>query len=114
MPFAGGSIAGEVPVVARTVRIWHQDTDVLADRLAFVVAKLPFGGTAEELHDAVAIDNDHRIGNCLQDRVKVAFPGSKRFLDLLLIVDFDHDTAEMAKPSLFVLNDAAARANPVA
>ena len=114
MPFAGGSIAGEVPVMARTVRIWHQDTDVLADRLAFLVAKLPFGGTAEELHDAVAIDNDHRIGNCLQDRVKVAFPGSKRFLDLLLIVDFDHDTAEMAKPSLFVLNDAAARANPVA
>ena len=44
----------------------------------------------------------------------MAFPGSKRFLDLLLIVDFDHDTAEMAKPSLFVLNDAAARANPVA
>ena len=114
MPFAGGSIAGEVAVMARTVRIWHQDADVLADRLAFRVAELPFGGTAEELHDAVAVDDDHGIGNGLQDRVKVAFPCSKRFLDLLLIVDFDDDSAEMARPSLFVLDDAAARANPVA
>ena len=42
MPFAGGSIAGEVPVVARTVRIWHQDTDVLADRLAFRCSQTAF------------------------------------------------------------------------
>ena len=69
MPFTGGSITGEVPVMARTVGIWHQDTDVPADRLAFRIAKLPFGGIAEELHDAVAVDDDHRIGNGLQNRV---------------------------------------------
>src|ERR1700682_3804230 len=112
MPFAGGSIAGEIAVMARTVRIRHQDADVLADRLAFRVAKLPFGRTAEELHDAVAVDDDHRIGNGLQDRVKVALPRSKRFLNLLLVVDFDDDSAEMAGPYLLALYDAAARANP--
>ena len=100
--------------MARTVWIWHQDADVLADYLPFRVAKLPFGGTAEELHDAVAVDDDHRIGNGLQDRVKVTFPCSKRFLNLLLVIDVDHDTAKMAGFSLFTLYHAAARANPLA
>ena len=100
--------------MARTIRVWHQDADVLADRFAFRVAELPFGGAAEELHDAAAVDDDHGIRNGLQDRMKVAFPRSKRFLDLLLIVDIDDDSAEMARPSLLTLDDAAARANPVA
>src|SRR5204862_7303371 len=113
MPFASGSIAGELAVVTRTVRIRHQDTDVLADRLAFCVAKLPLSGAAEELHDAVAVDDDRRVRNGLQDRVKVAFPCSKCFLDLFLIVDVDHDAAEMARPALFALYDTASRANPV-
>src|SRR5260370_28585564 len=73
MPFAGGSIAGEVSVMARTVRILHQDGDVLADRLAFPVAKLPVAGTAEKLLESVAVDDDHRVGNGLNNRVQFAF-----------------------------------------
>ena len=46
--------------------------------------------------------------------MKVAFPCSKCFLNLLLIIDIDHDTAEMAGFSLFSLYDAAAHANPLA
>ena len=53
-------------------------------------------------------------GNRLQDRAKVAFPCSQRFFDLLLIVDIDDDSAEVAWTTLFALDDAAARANPVA
>jgi hypothetical protein len=46
--------------------------------------------------------------------MKVAFPRSKRFLDLLLILDVDDDSAEVARPLLFTFDDAAARANPMA
>src|SRR5436305_635059 len=91
MPLTGGSIATEVPVMARTIRIRHQDADVLADRLAFRVAKLPFGRTAEKLHDAVAVNDDHGVRNGFQDRAKVALPGSKRFFNLLVVVDLDDD-----------------------
>src|SRR5215211_381120 len=100
--------------MARAVRIRHQDTDVMADRLVFEVTELPLCGAAEELHDATAVDHDHRIRNGFQDRAKMAFPCSKCFLNLFLIVDIDHDSAEMAGFSLFVPYDATARPNPVA
>src|SRR6476620_5302046 len=72
MPLACRSIAGQITVVARTIRVWHQDTDVLADGLLFGVAELPFCGATEELHDAVAIDDDHGIRNCFQNRLQMA------------------------------------------
>jgi hypothetical protein len=114
MAFAGGSIAGEVAVVARTVRIWHQGADVLADGFVCRVAELPFGGAAEELHDAATVDDDHRIRNGFQDRAKVVFPRSESFLDLLLIINVDQDSAEVAGCSVIALDHTAARANPLA
>src|SRR5713101_4724225 len=76
MPLSSSSIPGQITIVARTVRIWHQDADVLADGLVFGIAKLPLRGATEELHDAVAVDNDHGIRNCLQNRLQVAFARS--------------------------------------
>src|SRR6266446_7139535 len=113
MPLAGGPVAGEVAIVPRTVRIWHQYTDVLADRLLFAVAELPFRGAAEELHDAVAIDHDHRIRNGLQDRLQMALARPQRFLELFLLVNIEHDAAEMTGHAVLVADRAAAGAHPV-
>ena len=83
--------------MAISIRIWHQHADVLPDSLLFGVAKLPLSGSAKELHDTAPVDDDHRIGDGLQDRAKVAFPDSECFFDLLLIVDFDYGTTEMTR-----------------
>src|SRR6476620_1025177 len=114
MPLAGGSIARQVAIVARTVGVWHQDADILADSLLLGVTKLPLRSTAEELHDAAAVDNDHRIRNSLQDGAKVTFPCSQRFFDLLLLVDIDHDAAEVTWDSLLIPYHTASCTNPMA
>src|SRR3954454_25246115 len=44
----------------------------------------------------------------------MSFSGSERCFDLLLIIDVNHDPAEMARFSVCVDYDAAARPNPVA
>src|SRR5260370_16275950 len=93
MSLARGQIPGQITVVARTIRGWHQHTDVLADGFGFGVSELPFGGAAEELHDAAPIDDNHGIGDSLQDPAKLTFPHSKSFFGLLLIVDIDYDPA---------------------
>ncbi len=67
MPLAGGSIARQVAIVARTVGVWHQDADILADSLLLGIAELPFRGTAEELHEAIAVDDNHGIRNSLKN-----------------------------------------------
>src|ERR1700740_1049344 len=90
MPLARGQIPSQITVVTRTIRVWHQDSDVLTDGFAFKIAKLPFGGTAKELHDAAAVDDYHRIGDSLQNRTEVIFSDSQGFFDLLLIVNIDH------------------------
>ncbi len=46
--------------------------------------------------------------------MKVAFPCSKRFLDLLLIGDVDHDSTKVARFSVIIVHDTAASANPLA
>src|SRR5579863_950739 len=79
VPLASGQIAGQISVVARTIRIWHQDADVLADSLLFRVSELPLGGAAKELYEAASIDNNHRIGDRLKYRAKVTFPCSECF-----------------------------------
>ena len=66
-PFARFEIAGEVTVMAAAIRLRHQLADVLADRFRFGIAKLPLGGAAEELHDAMLVNHDHGIGDCVQD-----------------------------------------------
>jgi hypothetical protein len=94
------------------IRIRHQDVDVLTDDFALCMAKLPLRGAAEELDDASAVDHDHRVRDRLQDRLKVTFPSSERYLDLLLIVDIDDDSAKMARNTVLVLHQAATQANP--
>src|ERR1700694_5037199 len=87
MPLARGQIPCQIAVVAWAIRVWHQHADVLADRFAFEIAKLPFGGTAKELHDAAPVDDNHCIRDCLQDRTKVPLSDSQGFFDLFLIVN---------------------------
>ena len=112
MPLASRSIPLEITVVARTIRVWHQDVDVLTDDFALSMAKLPLRSAAKELDDASTVDHDHRVRDRLQNRLKVTFPSSQRFLDLLLVVDIDHDSAEMARNTLLILHQAATQANP--
>src|SRR5713226_8575748 len=113
MPLAGRSVACHVSVVARAIGVWHQDTDVLADGLLFRIAELPLRGTAEELHDAVAVDDDHRIRDCFQDRLQMTLARSKRLFELLLLVDVERDPAEMTGHALLVLDQAATEADPM-
>src|SRR4051812_49352758 len=63
MSLPRGAIPRQIAVVARTVRVRHQHTDVLAYCFPFRVSELTLRGAAEELHDAIAIDNDHGIGD---------------------------------------------------
>ncbi len=77
------------------------------------IAKLPFGGTAEELHDAVAIDDDHGIGNGLQNRVQMALARPQGFFELFLIIDIKRDAAEMMWRAFLVLDQTAADADPM-
>ena len=79
----------------------------------FGVAELPLRGTAEKLHDAVAVNNDHRIRNSLQDGAKVTLPCSQRFFDLLLMVDINNDSAEVTRNTLLIPYYAATCANPM-
>src|SRR6185437_4174494 len=69
--FAGGLVALQIGVVILTVWRWHQDLDVLAQRLGALVSEQPFGGAAERLHDAVFIDDDHRLRNGVKNRLKM-------------------------------------------
>src|SRR5271168_3891543 len=112
MPLAGGQITGQISVMARTIRIGHQDADVLADCLLFGIAELSLRGATKELYDAASIDDDHRVGDRLQYRTEVAFFCSERLFDLLLFVDIDHEPAEMTGRPLLVPYDAATCANP--
>ena len=76
MSLACGVIPRQIAVVARTVWIRHQNADVLADRLLFRVPELPLRCAAEELHDPVAVDDDHGIGDGLQDRLQMTLARS--------------------------------------
>src|SRR4051812_18744023 len=110
---AGGAVARDVAVMARAVGLWHQDADVLAHRLLLGPAEQALGGGAEELHDALAVDDDHGIGNGLEDRTEVAFAGAERFLHLLLRIDVEEDAAEVTGRAGVVAHDASAGADPL-
>src|ERR1700736_2079938 len=113
VPFARRPIARKIAVVALPIRAGHQLADILADGLVFGVAKQSFGRGAEKLHDATAIDHDHRIGHRVENRAQVAFPRSQRLLELLLLVDIENNPAKMARNPGVILDEAASHANPL-
>src|SRR6202158_3176388 len=113
MPLACGQIPGQITVVARTIRVWHQDADVLTDSLRFGVPELPLRRAAEKLHGSAAIDDDHGIRNCFPDRLQMHLCRSQRFFELFLLVDVEHDAAEMTRQAVLILDQATAGADPV-
>src|SRR5207253_2309179 len=84
------------------IGLGHQQADILPDRLALEIAELPFRRAREELHDAVAVDDDHRIRDRLQDRLQVPFARAQVLLVPLLPVYVEDDTAETARRSILV------------
>ena len=113
VPFARGSIAREIAVMTRPVRIGHQFADVLADRLLLGIAEQTLGRRAEKLHHAVAVDYDHGVGHGVEDGPKVALARSQRFLEPLLLADVESDPAEVKGNAGFILDQASAHANPL-
>ena len=64
-------VAREVAVVRLAVGRRHQHLDVLADHLGRGVAEQPLGRRAERTHDAVLVDDDHRVGDGVEDRLQM-------------------------------------------
>ncbi|MGY2933383.1 hypothetical protein ACVWZ6_002985 [Bradyrhizobium sp. GM6.1] len=112
MRISGGAVARDVAVVAGAVGLRHQDADVLADGLLLGPAEQALGRRAEELDDAVAVDDDHCIGNGLEDRLEVSLAGAQCLLNLFLLVDVEKDAAEMAGGTGVVPDETCPGANP--
>src|SRR3954447_23272859 len=108
-----GAIACDIAVVAGPAGVRRQGGHILADRLVLGPAEQRFRGRAEELDDAVAVDDDHGIGNRVEDRAKMALARAQSFLDLLLLVDIDKDAAEMTSGAGFVPDDSRPGADPL-
>jgi hypothetical protein len=113
VPFARGSIARQIAVVTFPIRVGHQLTDVLADRLLLGIAKQSLGRGAEKLHDAISINDDHGIRHRVEDRAEVIFPRPQRLFEQFLLVDIENDSAEMAGGPGLILDEAASHANPL-
>ena len=64
-------IALEIAVVALAIGRRHQHADVLADHLVRAVAEQPLGRRAERLHDPALVDDDHRVGHGVEDRLEM-------------------------------------------
>src|SRR5689334_5385944 len=71
--FACGLVALQISVMIFAVRRWHQDLDVLAQRLCALVSEQSLGCAAERLHDAVFIDDDHRFRNGVKNGLEMRF-----------------------------------------
>ena len=91
---AVGAIAGEIGIVAAAVGLRHQDAHVLADRLFLGDAEHPLGGAAEELDGSDRVDDDHRVGDGLEDRAQVFLAAAQRLLGAHLRVDVEHAAGE--------------------
>ena len=70
---AGRQVALEVAVVLLAVRRRHQHPDVPADHFVCHVAKQTLGGRADRFDAAPFVDDDHRIGNRLENRAQPRF-----------------------------------------
>ena len=77
------------------------------------IAELPLGGGAEELHDAMSVDDDHGIRHRVENGAEVVFPGSQRLFELLFLIDIEGNAAEMACDTGVVLDQAAAFTDPL-
>ena len=113
MSFPRRRIASQITIMTVPIGVWHQHADILADSFLFGVAKLPFRCSAEELHDTVSVDHDHRVGDRLQNRAKVTFPDPECFFDLLLLLDIDNEPADVTRRSFFIPYDATKCAYPL-
>ena len=73
-------VAGEVAVVLGPVGVGHQHADVLPDHLCGDPSKLPLRRGREGLHDPLLVDDDHRVGDGVEDRLQVRLtrPGVAR------------------------------------
>lgn len=63
MGLSGLHVMLHIGIVTVTIRIGHQDPDVLAQHFRIVIAEHPVRGFAEQQDGAGFIDHDHRIGN---------------------------------------------------
>jgi hypothetical protein len=99
--------------VTRAVGIRHKHADVLADSFLLEIAELPLRGATEELHDAVAVDDNHGIGNSLQNRLQMALARPQGFFEPFLLVDIERNAAEMMWRAFLVLDETAADADPM-
>ncbi len=79
-PLAGGTVAGEIAVVALPVGGRHQHAHVAADDLLGTVAEQPHRRRAERADQAALIDGDDRLRHGLQSR-------AQPFLSLLALGD---------------------------
>ena len=59
------------------------------------------------------VDDDHGVRHRIEDGAEVVFPGSQRLFELLFLVDIESNAAEMACDTGLILDQAAARADPL-
>ena len=58
------------------------------------------------------VNNNHRIGNRVEDRTKVIFAREQGFFDQLLIVDIEHHATQTPRHSVVVDDETASCPNP--
>ncbi len=76
-PLAGPQIAREIAVVILAIGRRHQPVDVGPEHLAGGIAEQALGCGAERLDETLFIDDDHRVGNGVEDRFEVCLPGER-------------------------------------
>src|ERR1700753_448902 len=99
--------------MAAPVGVRHQHPDVFSKWYSVGIAKLPLRRAAEELDDAVFIDDDHRVRNGVEDRTKVSLAYPQSILEALLLVDIDYNSTEPCGFAIDVVYDCAECAHPV-
>ena len=70
-PLAGPEVALQIGIVPLAVGRGHQHAHILAEQLLFRIAEHPFRGRAERQDQAALVDDDHRVGDGVEDRAKV-------------------------------------------
>ena len=70
-PFAGAIIALQITVMRRAIGLGHQHADILPNHLLGGPAEQALRGVAEIAHQPAFIDDNHRVGNRLEDRAQM-------------------------------------------
>src|SRR5260370_291117 len=97
----------------RPIGLGHQLTDISADGFLLGIVKQSLGCGAAKLNDARSVDDDHCIRHGVENRAEVAFPGSQRLFELLLLVDIENNPTDVAGNPGVILDQASAGANPL-